>query len=116
MHSYACLLSANFFSKAVMVRYDIVSTSDPSTTGSEPEQEIIGRRAVPTHLEREDRTHRQAPHRIGIPHLGVLLLDLVPSDTQVRRVRLALVHESSSVVDDGLEPASLEVEVLDLLL
>jgi hypothetical protein len=71
---------------------------------------------VPTHLEREDRTHRQAPHRIGIPHLGVLLLDLIPSDTQVRRIRLALVHESSSVVDDGLEPASLEVEVLDLLL
>jgi hypothetical protein len=39
MRNYACLLSANFFSKAVMVRYDAVSTSELSTTSPGRDQD-----------------------------------------------------------------------------
>ena len=66
-------------------------------------QELLQRRDRT--LQTQDRSHRQAPHRIGVPHLLVLVI----------RRRLAFVHQARRMINHRLQSPLLQVEVSDLV-
>lgn len=61
------------------------------------------------HLERDDSSEGQAAHGVRVPHLCHLF-------TFCLAARLALIHQTLSVVYDRSEPAFGKVQMLELVL